>query len=68
MLGGLIIFAVYHALYTFPAEDIRKGIWIVVWMAFIGSWSYVGSFGTGNLHWVAFRGHETQAWRDFRAA
>jgi amino acid transporter len=54
MLVGLIIYAIYHGLYKFSAKDITAGIWFVVWMAFILVMSYLGSFGTGNLHKIAF--------------
>lgn len=87
MLVGLAIYVVYHVLYKYSARDVKAGIWLLVWLAFIGVMSYYGSFGTGNLHKIAFpldslivflgsivlyffgaaAGHETQAWKDFRA-
>ncbi len=86
MLAGLIIFAIYQSLYHYPMEDITKGLWLVVWLAFIVVFSYFGSFGKSLdvvkfpldivivlvvsliIHyWGAASGHETQAWRDFRA-
>lgn len=54
MLLGLVIYAIYHAVYHYPARDITAGIWMVVFMAFIGVFSYFGSFGSGNVHLIPF--------------
>ena len=54
MLVGLIVYFVYYSVFKFSPQDIKSGLWFIAMMVMVAVMSYLGSFGTGNLHVIAF--------------
>ncbi len=53
-VAGLILYAIFANTYRLPRRDIRAGLWLPVMFFAEIVLSWLGSFGTGNLHALPF--------------